>query len=394
MSGTGSAEAMEAADAGAYDARLARARRELPIAPMGARDLAQLARNPGCTRRLVNSAARVDMAKLATTIFGTPVREHGSPQALATGIVFEGILLRDEARRLIDLFTGAGWLTLGVQSFVDVQAAFPDADAASLAQRETLTRDLIAQKLRGDPTAPAIIWHGRLTLAVTGVASGVVHIEPDCLVASPTDRMYRPVEAKSFRHRGPRTNSSDVANARMQAAVEILALRDTVANIAAATEAPISERELDQLVSDRCGLITRKRVGMTARLSAITVRREITLMRRLLLGFRAHVERAVAANTVVLDRRDGQESLPNALRDDCRDFCYLAAACEASARQRGEPIALGSEMQEAIGIVGNIPRLIALLDGREPVRTDDERRVVRAFQAATVHLNQEMRRVG
>ncbi|HWG34216.1 MAG TPA: hypothetical protein VN650_08610 [Gemmatimonadaceae bacterium] len=379
----------------AYQRRLTRARRALPLAPTGARELARMARNPGCDRLAVHGAARIDTAAFARAILGVDVNTHGSPLALANGVAFERVLLRDGAAPLVDLFTGAGWLLPGSASFVDVSAAHPDIDSASLARREEMTRAFLAQRLRGDPGTPNIIWHARLTLSVPALEGGTVTIEPDCLVASATSGFYTPVEVKSFHDRGPRTDPLDLEKARMQAAVEVLALRDTTLSLAAAIGQRFDDEALRQLIPDRCGLILR-RFGMRARLQRLNVRRELTLMRRFLAGLRARVDRALTtrASAFTIDTLTGHESIANALREDCRSFCDFASSCEAAARRAGQPIVLGHAMEEAVGAVGTLPRLIALLEGREIVRTDDERRIVRAFRDAVVRTEREMRRVG
>ena len=55
---------------------------------------------------------------------------------------------------------------------------------------------------------------------------------------------------------------------------------------------------------------------------------------------------------------------------------------------------LGAGMEEAVGIVGSLPRLVRLLAGRERARSADEAHVVRSFRAARLITDREVRHAG
>lgn len=379
-----------------YARQLATWRGQLPPSPLGARDLTQLARNPRCDRLLVHRAAQIDPATVAREVLHTDEPRQGSRLALATGVKFEHVLLREGARLLFDLFVGAGRLPSGVETLVNVQAAHPKADPSSLARRTALTHELLRRKLEGDPTAPVVIWHPRLALPVPGVVNGVVYIEPDFLVAAPTDAFYRPGEVKAYKDRGARTASTELTLARLQGALEVLALRATACAAAAASRSPLAAVTAQALVPMVFDLVLRRPSGMRPTLHPLAVRREGRRMETLLQSMRGRVLDVLDAcgPALRLDAPGALQRIPNHLTEGCRDHCALAAACAAEARAQERPIVLGESMEEAVASAGSLPRLLALLEGQARPSTADERRVLRAFLNARARVNTEVRRAG
>src|SRR5919202_3426603 len=176
-----------------YRRRVAALRGALPAVPLGARELAQLARNQECDRLLAYRAARLDPAAVVRSVFGEDVRDEGSQLALATGITFERVLLRDTGAALFAMFRRAGRLAEADAVIVDVEGMAPGTDPESLATREAITRDLLSRKLAGELEAPAILWHARLTLEVDGIT---IAVEPDLMTAAASEAFYRPGEGK------------------------------------------------------------------------------------------------------------------------------------------------------------------------------------------------------
>lgn len=363
---------------------------------LGAREIAQLARNPQCDRLLLHRAAQLDPATVVREVFGRHGAEKGSRLALATGTTFEHVLLQRGARVLFDLFAGSGRLPVGAETLVDVEGRYPDIDAESLSKREALTYKLLMRKLRGDRSAPAIIWHPRLTLPVRGIAGGVVHIEPDFLVAGPGEPFYRPGEVKSYKDRGPRTNATELVLARLQGALEVLALRETLRASAARADMTLTAAETNALVPMEFDLVLRARFGMRPRLRSLVVRREVTAMQTLIGDMHRRVLRVIEEHGTALrlDSIEGHRSVRNHLTESCRDHCPFAASCHDEARGAGLPILLGAEMEEAVSAVGTLPRLVALLNGSEAPRGPDERHVAGAFRDAQIRVSREVRRAG
>jgi hypothetical protein len=354
---------------------------------LNARDIAQIARNPQCDRLVMLRAARLDPAEAGRLAFGDERPDEGSQIALGNGVTFEKGLIRDDGARLFEMFRAAGRLTESDTRFVNIERHAPGKDPQSQARREALTQKFLRAKLAGAPDVPAIIYHGRLTLSVDGAP---VVIEPDLLTAGAADPFYRPGEAKSYRDRGARTNPSDIATASLQGAVEVLALRDAVTAIT-------GDRDRARaLVGDTFDLVLRQRIGNGPRLRARRIRRELATMERLLGQMRGRVLRVLGGIPMDtrLDTSAGHLAVSNHLTEQCRSHCALAHRCEAVARAAGDPIVLGAAMADAVRVIGSLPRLAAMLVGRETPQSTDERRAISAFRDAQRVLDREVRRVG
>jgi hypothetical protein len=119
-------------------------------------------------------------------------------------------------------------------------------------------------------------------------------------------------------------------------------------------------------------------------------------MRRVIGGVRPRMLRVLSQlpEGATFDTASGHCAVPNRLTEGCREHCPFAAGCEAAARREGAPVVLGAAMEEAVGIVGSLPRLVELLAGREPPRGEDEARIVRTFHAARTIAEREARRAG
>ena len=389
-------EVVDERELGDVTRQLVALRGRLTEARLGAREIAQLARNPQCDRLLLHRAAQLDPGTVVREVFAGRGTEKGSRLALATGTTFEHVLLQDNARALFDLFASSGRLPVGTDTLVDVERRYPDVDAESLSKREVLTNELLIRKFRGDRSAPAIIWHPRLTLPVRGLVGGLVHIEPDFLAAGPDEIFYRPGEVKSYKDRGPRTNTTELALARLQGALEVMALRETLRDTCARVDVRLTPAETAVLVPMQFDLVLRARLGMRPRLRSLAVRREVTTMQALIGDMHRRVLRILEEHgtELRLDSIEGHRCVRNHLTESCRDHCPFAASCHEEARAAGVPILLGEEMEEAVSPVGNLPRLVALLNASEAPRGPDERRVARAFRDAQIHVNREVERAG
>jgi hypothetical protein len=178
--------------------------------------------------------------------------------------------------------------------------------------------------------------------------------------------------------------------------VEVLALRDTTRTVAAEGSLPLGAADVDRLVPDEFDLVLRGRYGMRPTLRHLWIGREVEAMQRVLGTVRSRALRVLdeLGPALRLDETRGHTAVANHLIESCREHCAFVASCQSAACASGAPIVLGEAMEEAVGRVGTLPRLAALLDGAEPPRTDDDRRILRAFRDAHHYTDREVRRAG
>lgn len=349
-------------------------RGKLPARAIGARGLEHLARNPGCDRLMALSVLGVRASDAATLLYGEP-GEGQSPFALSVGERFEARLVEDDAARLLALYEQAGRLPAGAAA-VDVAAQVPGTGAASLTRRAWLSARLLRQHLSGDPAAPALILHPRLSV---GLAGRPVSVEPDGLVVR--DGVFRVIEVKSYPDRGGKTDPSDLRGASRQAAVGLLALREALARQGVTDAAGRAPAQAD--------LVLRKPGTMGATLRTLGI-----------AGEQASLEAALARAPEVLgaveeaDRplrsADDLDAIRPAWRESCREHCALNAVCKRQAGQTGALSLLGGAAREALAPAGDLWRVLALLDGAAPV-DEAEAALAEALRTASDALTEATR---
>lgn len=354
---------------------LASLRGALPARAIGARGLEHLARNPGCERLLALSVLGVRASDAATALYNEPA-EGQSPFALSVGERFEARLFEDGAARLLALYIGKGRLPEGATA-VDVAARVPGTGEAARTRRSWLSLRLLRQHLAGDPAAPAVILHPRLSVDLAGVA---VVVEPDGLVVS--DGVFRVIEVKSYPDRAGKTDPSDLRGASRQAAVGLVALREALARLGATEVARRAPAWGD--------LVLRKPGTMEATLRPLTLEGELAS----LLSALDHAPAARArleAGPPIRTAADLDAIRPD-WRESCREHCGLNAVCKRQAEQAGALSLLGGAAREALAPAGDLHRALALLDGAAPsdaaeaMLAEQLRAAVDALEEATRHV--------
>jgi hypothetical protein len=357
-----------------------------------ARAIATATLRADCDRLAAVTFSGHDPAMLSAEAYGIPANADQSTLALLGGVQFERGLTREECAAMRALLVERGVLTeheAGAADVLNVEAHVPGTSPTALSERERLTRHVLSMKLAGASDAPTLVYHPRLRLRVGEQSVAIV---PDFLIASRRDRQYRPGEAKAFRDRGTvLTNTSALRMARLQAAVEVLALQDTVVSVAS----EVADGVLDATVSDavppaRFELVLRSRVSSQPSLRRQAIPHEVEAVRGLLRHASRRVREALARIPAGVDlaTREGLDAIPHRFTPECRGHCGLAAACEAQGWARGEPAVLGPTFERAMGVVGSIPRLLELLGGAAPA-SDEERRTLRAFARSYARLERE-----
>lgn len=360
----------------------------------GARGLFQLVLNPECGTLQAYRLTQRDPALVAEVVLGSPTPDEGSIIALGTGLQFEAVLKKDAFTVLIAALVERGRLAAGDVRVLDIDVAAPGTDEAALAEKVRLTERALAQHAAGDPDVPDLIWHPRLVLDLRDIVSdfagnALVVIEPDFIVTARPRRApraaprsivpLRPGEVKILRDRGARTAPEALRQARLQSAVEVLALRSTMQRLGVA--------DPTVYVPSGADLVLRRRIGMRPSVRPCRLDAEIDALERVIrsaAGSLGVVLAAVPAGET-LDSAAAFASMPKHFTEHCRDHCALAAQCERQARERGDAAILGDEVAELLGAMP-IPRLLALLTGQAHPSSDAERQMLRGFRQAQARV--------
>ena len=348
-------------------ARAAALRGALSDEAPGARGIERSARNPGCQRLRALIMAGVSPATAAGRVYGDPPREGQSPFALALGNTHERQLFENSAARFFELYREAGRLAAAERRLAIVPELARGA-TDELAARRALTDQLFRRKLASDPTAPNVVVKPRVAVRILGVEH---FVEPDALVAADGDPFYRVVEIKSYPDRDGKTDPTDIRGACRQAAVGVVALRQTVVGLGIADPAGLVPAVAD--------LVLRAPGSLRPTLREMTLHGEVVSVERVLAEAPASLAELEAMlrgirTGATLDDPDVLDVIPNHYRESCREHCALAAVCKRQAVACGSPVLLGSPAGEALAAAASIQRALELMEGRgAPPVTSEER---------------------
>lgn len=363
---------------GAMEARVARLRGARDAEEPGARGIERVARNPECLRLRAVTIAGITPATAAHQILGMPDREGQSPFALTLGQRFERRLVENGAANLLTLYRDRGRLTVADAKIVNVEDLAPGPSLRARRRRESETRRLLEAKLRGNRDAPNLIIKPRLAVRLVDVPHP---IEPDYLVASDSDRFYRVGELKSYADRDGKTDAADIRGACRQAAVGIIALRQSLALFGVA--AP------DALAEAWCDLILRAPGSFTPTLRAMTIAGEVASLDRALSEAPRNLDEleAMLPPGGALSDATVLAAIPNNYRPSCKEHCAMWSHCREQALTAGHPVVLGDHAAEQLAAAGSIARALDLLNGTgQPPRTAAETALAQQLQEADTIL--------
>jgi hypothetical protein len=355
--------------------RLAALRGSAPQRSLDARALAALAANPSCRRRAVLDAAGVDKTTLADRL-GSPAPFGQSPFAIARGLRFEHRVKSDGYVELLDLLREK--LTLappyGAADDCPVEVAELVTDPKLPAQRVASTRAALA-RAADSPGVWTLLDHPLLRLEVAGSA---VLLEPDVIAVRPDGR-WTVVEIKSFPILDGSADPAKVGAAARQAAVYVLALRATAAELAweLAGEKPDTDpfdpyatpQGLAGAPADTALLVCPKDFSNRAAAAAIDVRKPMAVTRR-------QLDRLTRIEQLLDALPDGTSFDPDQVRDggalgravglldaayapDCLAACELAFHCREEARCAGAVEALGRGVRGELGSLRTVDAALA-----------------------------------
>lgn len=345
-----------------------------------ARGIERVARNPECDRLVALSAASVSPATALKILYGdqerAALRDGRSPLAIGAGRQFEARLLRDGALALVALYRDAGRLPAGEVKVLDLSTA---GDGTTPEGREAVrarTRAVLVAAARGE-TVPRVLLKPRLTVRVGAEAH---EVEPDALVWSEGEEFFRVVEIKSYPDRGGKTDPEDLRGACRQAAVGVVALRESLPGV----EVPA-----------RADLVLSRREHREGSLHPMTIEGEVDSLVRLLAAFPARMAEVAGrlSEGVALDAPRALESLAKHWRPSCRDLCALATRCRKEMQASADPALLGSAAAETLAPALSVVVALDLVRGRRAPANDDERRLVERLGPALTTMKR-LRDVG
>ena len=337
--------------------RLAGLRGDAPQRSLDARALAALAANPGCSRRAVLDAAGVDKTALATRL-GQAAPFGQSPFAISRGIGFERRVKADGCTELLELLRAKLPLPAPYGSPEDdspVEFAELVTDHTLPAGRVASTREALL-KAAARPGVWTVLDHPLLRLEVAG---SVAHLEPDLVVVRPDGR-WTVVEVKSFPILDGGAEPAKVGAATRQAAVYVLALRETAAELAGVKpdRDPYGEPEGLAGAPDTTALLVCPK-DFTNRPTAapVDVRKPMAVTRRQLDRL-TRIEQLLDALPPGTGfdpaRTDGElvaavGTLDAVYSPDCLAACELSFHCREEARCAGSVETLGRGVRGELG---------------------------------------------
>ncbi len=300
------------------------------------RDLTRLARNPKCPTLRLGVAARVDFNAYLKAR-GAFAQGEQSPFALAFGNRFESRLHRDG--ELLKALVAASLVPEGDDAVLDLSAGA--WNEAGLKARAARTADQLNEAHAG-ARAPRLMVHPVLPLPL-GSDAPTLYVVPDALVR--IDRVFRPVEIKSFPDLGARTDKESLRAARLQAAVQVLALRAVTRGIDPDAFVP----PLAVLVLGRAGSL-----GPRAHV-AEDLEGEIHQIETLAVpAWRLGILRERTLAEAHVAPAAGLDGEPVAYTERCASFCPLARSCRDRLRAERRVELLGDKPAKTLAPLSSI----------------------------------------
>lgn len=343
-----------------------------------ARSTAALLSNPGCERRAVLDAARVDLAGLAKRL-GAPTQFGQSPFAIGQGNRFEQRIKEDDYAALATAINDLLGLFEGVDHLrsVNLERIGNLWGTDLVKARAERTADVLEAIATGAKDAPHVVDHGVTTLDVGG---NTVYLEQDALAFRDGDRL-RVCEIKGFPIIDGTASPAKVGAAARQTAVYVASIQDS-----------LHARGFDpDLVSPEVILVCPKNFSITPIAVLVDVDREVRALRRQLRR-RAGID-SITDHVIKVAKGDGQDlealtsaaaatkatskagkqaaldvvdQLPYRYAPECLSNCDLARHCRSCSEVADDPGRLGGDVAALLGGIGTVGEAIDLLEGQQP----------------------------
>lgn len=357
---------------------LNRLRGNEPRQPYTARKVTALTVNPGCERRAVIDGAGVDKMKLARRL-GKPAPFGQSPLAITRQRSFVDQLKAYGYAELITLLRAELDVPVAEAAVADLNDIGGNADEAP---RAAETRNLL-RAIAEDREFRLILDHPILTLDVAGTSA---HLEPDAVSHRIGDQLYI-VLIRSFAAVDGQADPGKVAEAAKQAAVYVLALRQTLQSVGV-NAGLVSDRFLLVLPKDFSNRPYGRLVDLRQQLDAVQYQltrlasvesRAAALSPRATLDVSHDAMGRPAATAEELLRT--VEELPHLYGPRCLDMCELSRYCRDAAVADGDPAHLGSTVRDSLPGLESTAAAHALAHG-EGQATEAQEEVVALLRSA------------
>src|SRR5215207_1798774 len=324
---------------------------------LDSRAISKIADNPRCQRQAALHLLGLSEQEAYTLLTGSPYPGPRGERsaALVWGRLFEAKLTEHQAQRLITSLVGV----LGIQPATawlrDLRLEVPDTQSEAVRERCHRTQSILADLLAGR-RVPDLLLQPALQLSWGGIDWG--HIVPDALVLDRRQQQFVPFETKGYIGIDGVITPGERTALRLQAAIEVLALRSELARLdptstvppqallVVATPygfrpAPAVLEELDaEMAAVEAALRTLGRV-----FSRLATRRQNTAPREILTQLSPYYQ------------------------ESCLTGCALAGVCRNQAPGvRGE---VGERVASLVGEGLDLARVIALLSGAPSVTPEE-----------------------
>jgi hypothetical protein len=245
----------------------------------------------------------------------------------------------------------------------DLRVEVPSDNGTGRARRLAITRSILRDFREGKPV-PEIIIQPQMLVSV-GAGGRTWFISADYLALGGSRNGYLPGEIKSHILTSNRGNSVEVRRTRLQAAVEILALRSECRRLGL----EVDERDNRALLIFGGPYGVEPSYPIEERLDS-EVYSVLTAIRALdAIGARlAELRQDVATPLQTL-----APQLSINYEDSCKPICHLWTACKS--RYLGQGRELGDEVSDLVGATTSLTRLRTLIEGGPPL-DDAEGRLV------------------
>nr|BFD82150.1 hypothetical protein StreXyl84_15510 [Streptomyces sp. Xyl84] len=346
--------------------RLAVLRGPRPPQEYTARKITALTANPACSRRAVLDAAGVDKALLAQRLGHEP-RFGQSPFAIRREQSFEALVKWGGYAELIRLLREQLDVPVEEAAVADLTEVGGDA---SLAVRAGESRRLL-NRLAAGADERLILDRPVLTLEVAGQTA---HVIPQAL-SHRTGGQFYVVEIRSFPAIDGQANPSAVAQTTKQAAVSVLALRQT-----------FTELGLDpKAIAHRFLLICPKDFSNRPYGKLIDLRQELDALRFQLSRLRRAEDLAHALSPdATLDTERPKAEIDATMREldasftpDCLSFCEMSRYCRDEATDCASPARLGGVVRNSLPGIDSTRTALRLLDGTSTPGPAEEAVIIR-----------------
>ena len=345
---------------------LERLRGSVPPEPYTARKITALTANPGCDRRALLDAAGIDKGRLVTRL-GFRVHDRQSPFAIIREQAFEEQIRWGGFAELITLLRAELDVPVPEANVADFNSTSDAPDARSRAIRTTHQ----LRRLADGSDELLILDHPVLTVGVAGRAA---YLEPFAVTHRIGGQFYL-VQVKAFPSIDGQADAGKVAQATMQAAVHVLALRRMLREVGG-DPASVADKYLLICPKDFSNRPYGKLIDLRQQLDAVEF--QFTRLKRVdriaealddALGGTATLDLSVDAAGLPVRREDEIRATVDGLipffSPDCLDHCEVAPHCRREATEAGEPARFGIGVRDAFAGISSTVTALQLIGGEQ-----------------------------